>query len=63
VTRTQAYKRLAAIAFVLWALVAIAGAGPATGAMMAAAVLATGALAVELGLARRRRVAEERREE
>jgi ABC-type branched-subunit amino acid transport system permease subunit len=54
VTRAQAYKRLALLAFALWAVVAIAGRGPLVGAVLAAAVFAAGALAVELGQSRRR---------
>ncbi len=55
--------RLALVGFALWAVVAIAGRGPLVGALMAAVVVATGALAVELGLGRRRPIREETRDE
>ena len=54
-TREQAYKRLVVLAVAAWALGFAATRDFVVGALMAGVVFATGALAVQLGLGRRRR--------
>jgi hypothetical protein len=55
VTRAQAYKRLAVVAVAVFAIVLALRRDVLIGVFMAAAILASGFLAVELGLSQRRR--------